>query len=249
MPVVLIDDFPFVLFDEFGIEVGDAQVLEHLFDMAAAIDPTFTYFVPVAHAHEVETEHLAFVFVVYDPDAFSPAGMFPVQLRVVIGRFGGYFAVHLVFDIQEFGRVEPDAGIVGHRLVAKVVSRHLAHHAASVPDGFHRPAARAGLAHLGAIARRVNVGDVGFQIVIDEDALLGFQGGIFEEIDIGVHAGGEAYVAALDAFPLIGDDCGGPALAVIDNLPELSAQAQVEMVFPDVAETISDSSAGKTLFQ
>ena len=66
----------------------------------------------VAHAHQVETQHCRRIFVVNDAHAFASLRVFPIDGDMIFRRLGLDIAIHLIFNVEEFGGVEPDAGII-----------------------------------------------------------------------------------------------------------------------------------------
>ena len=61
--------------------------------------------------------------------------MLPIQTyHLWIIPFGGSSPVGLVFDIEEFGRVEPDSGLIRNRFFAKIICQGFAMHSSGIPD-------------------------------------------------------------------------------------------------------------------
>ncbi len=115
-----------------------------------------------------------------DADAFFAIGVLPINSGLIFGQWRTDIAVHLVFDVEKFGGIEPDAGIVsaGHGRLHHIIGNGFAHHAPGVPDRFDGFAARTRLPEFGAVAYGIHVGNIALQKFVYENALFIFNAAV-----------------------------------------------------------------------
>ena len=87
----------------------------------------------------------------------------------MIRRFGLHVAVHLVFDIKKFGRIEPYSGVIKCRLAANTVRNGFTHHTPRVPNRFDGAAPGWWISHLRAVADGIYAGQGALSIEVRED--------------------------------------------------------------------------------
>ena len=166
-----------MLREKLGVKVSRAQVSDYRAHRRLLPNPVLAHGLAQAQAQRVEARHgVRRSTTEIDAQGRPPIGVLPVEAADALGRFGRGLAVGLVLEIEELGRIEPDAASIRHGLPANAVGHGFALHPAGVPKLLDGQFPSGGLAVLGAVAGRVHAGHVGAQALIDQDSPVGFDG-------------------------------------------------------------------------
>lgn len=165
------------------VEIRFSQVLYNKIHITVFGEPFIESFVAHTYSKRVDSQKSIGIRIITNRYAFGVIIVLPVEMSLILPWFGEHPAIGLIFDIQEFGRIEPVPRVIGHTVPTNGLGNGLTHHSSRVPNGFNGSAVTNRLMLFGTISDGINIGDIGFQVAIDLNTTPGLYIRVLNKIE------------------------------------------------------------------
>jgi hypothetical protein len=213
---------------ELGVEIRLSQITNDLLDCSLFSDPLLADFVTEPDAQRIQPDHRTSRPVEVDSKQTVPGG--PHHRFLVFRSFGRHVSVRLILEIEEFGGIEENAGIVLDRISCDVETHNLAMVTPSVPQLFNGLPSSGRLDKLSTIPCCVDMRNTRPEVSVDADTTTDLNARFASQVHVRTDTGRQTHDAALDF--IIGRCTYGPNASIIAGkyLGKLGAQAQIDSV-------------------